>query len=307
MMSRNERENRKNQQRTEFGFKVFVGGVSPKSSEEELGILMSQFGKVLSVVIVRLPDGESKGFGFVTFQTQEEATASLGTLQFGNRQIEVKPSIKNNSDHQYKNGNRNYKENIHHGKYKEANHESVVSPKNQSTRTPTKLSKHSKNFDTQQATAHHKDLRFIKEEDQIVVEIIDIESINQQFKKQSQNSEESLNSEDSAYPAAAKPMKDSDKVGGAISKFSKEFHPTYSIQKQLSFEQYSIVPRVQTIGPTDFHQHARIAFHVNPYQLFPSEGRCAVDYLRNNGPDLFGNSQSRSDLRINFFTFPGRE
>jgi RNA recognition motif-containing protein len=48
--------------------KVFCGGLSPDTTEDKLKAHFEQFGPVKNYVIMKLPTGQSRCFGFVTFQ-----------------------------------------------------------------------------------------------------------------------------------------------------------------------------------------------------------------------------------------------
>jgi cold-inducible RNA-binding protein len=73
--------------------KLYVGGLSYSTSENELADLFAQQGDVVSAVIINDRDtGRSKGFGFVEMGTQEEATNAISQLNgksVGNRNIMV--------------------------------------------------------------------------------------------------------------------------------------------------------------------------------------------------------------------------
>jgi len=57
--------------------KLFVGGLSYDTNETALKDAFSQHGAVISVKVVCHPTtGKSKGFGFVTFSSQDEAAAA---------------------------------------------------------------------------------------------------------------------------------------------------------------------------------------------------------------------------------------
>lgn len=61
--------------------KMFVGNLPYKTTEEELKEMFAEFGEVVEAVI--LTDkftGRSKGFGFVTMATEEEAQAAIKGL-----------------------------------------------------------------------------------------------------------------------------------------------------------------------------------------------------------------------------------
>lgn len=53
--------------------RVFVGGISASTSEAELAQLFSAYGNVKATKIISDRAGVSKGYGFVTFETEEEA------------------------------------------------------------------------------------------------------------------------------------------------------------------------------------------------------------------------------------------
>ncbi|KAK0406077.1 hypothetical protein QR680_018382 [Steinernema hermaphroditum] len=59
--------------------RVFIGGLPHDASELELHSLFSEHGNVRHVKIMRYPlNGRSKGFGFVTFDSDEEAQLVRG-------------------------------------------------------------------------------------------------------------------------------------------------------------------------------------------------------------------------------------
>lgn len=53
--------------------RVFVGGISASTSEAELAQVFSAYGNVKETKIISDRAGVSKGYGFVTFETEEEA------------------------------------------------------------------------------------------------------------------------------------------------------------------------------------------------------------------------------------------
>lgn len=64
------------------GSNLFVTGIHPKLSEEEVTRLFSKYGNVEKCQIMRDPHTkESRGFGFVNFMTSEEADAAKEALQ----------------------------------------------------------------------------------------------------------------------------------------------------------------------------------------------------------------------------------
>ena len=57
--------------------KVYVGNLPYSTTSDDLRDLFSQYGEVLELKLITDYEGRSKGFGFVTFNTQEAAQASL--------------------------------------------------------------------------------------------------------------------------------------------------------------------------------------------------------------------------------------
>ncbi len=76
--------------------KLYVGNLSYKTTEDELRDLFSQAGDVTDVVIIKDRDtGNSKGFGFVTMDSQESANAAVQQFNgysLGNRELKVNPA-----------------------------------------------------------------------------------------------------------------------------------------------------------------------------------------------------------------------
>ncbi|KAG2210258.1 hypothetical protein INT47_003243 [Mucor saturninus] len=58
--------------------KLFVGGLSWNTTDESLRDAFSQYGQVEDCVVLR--DRRSRGFGFVTFSTAEEAKAATDAM-----------------------------------------------------------------------------------------------------------------------------------------------------------------------------------------------------------------------------------
>lgn len=62
--------------------KLFVGGLAWATNEESLRRAFSEFGTVEEVKVITDRDtGRSKGFGFITMGTSEEAEAAVNALQ----------------------------------------------------------------------------------------------------------------------------------------------------------------------------------------------------------------------------------
>jgi cold-inducible RNA-binding protein len=61
--------------------KLFVGGLSYETKEEDIKEFFSQVGTVESVtIVVDRTSGRSKGFGFVEMSSEEEAQNAIKTL-----------------------------------------------------------------------------------------------------------------------------------------------------------------------------------------------------------------------------------
>jgi len=61
--------------------KLFVGNIEWATTEEELNELFAQYGTVEEAIIIKdRMSGRPKGFGFVTFSTEEESQAAIAAL-----------------------------------------------------------------------------------------------------------------------------------------------------------------------------------------------------------------------------------
>ncbi|CAB3406910.1 unnamed protein product [Caenorhabditis bovis] len=71
--------------------KVFVRNVHFQATEEEIKVVFSKFGPVLSVRIVRHKNGQPKGVAYVEFETEDAASKSIlgGDLKIRDREIAV--------------------------------------------------------------------------------------------------------------------------------------------------------------------------------------------------------------------------
>ena len=73
--------------------KLFVGGLPWSITNESLRELFSPYGEIKEAVVISDRDtGRSKGFGFVTFSTQEEAEKAL---EMSGKEIEGRKIIVN--------------------------------------------------------------------------------------------------------------------------------------------------------------------------------------------------------------------
>ncbi len=72
---------------------IYVGNLSYSSGEDDLRQAFEQYGKVIGVNIIRdRYSGESRGFGFVEMESDEEARAALAGLngaELGGRNLRV--------------------------------------------------------------------------------------------------------------------------------------------------------------------------------------------------------------------------
>lgn len=77
--------------------KVFVGGLDYGTTEKKLCELLESYGKVLALRIISDREtGKSKGYGFVTFENEEQATKAIDNLdntEFDGRRIGVKKAV----------------------------------------------------------------------------------------------------------------------------------------------------------------------------------------------------------------------
>lgn len=81
--------------------RIFVGGISRDTTEFELNRFFSAFGHVRSTKIIFDAEGNSKCYGFVTFESEEEAQRVQQKLAYdvvilNARRLNIGPAIKRN-------------------------------------------------------------------------------------------------------------------------------------------------------------------------------------------------------------------
>ncbi|KAJ4253766.1 Cinnamyl-alcohol dehydrogenase Flavonol reductase/cinnamoyl-CoA reductase [Fusarium torreyae] len=76
--------------------KLYVGNLSWNTTDDTLRDTFSQFGQVVDSIIMRDRDtGRARGFGFVTFSNEEEATAAVNGMneqELDGRRLKVNPA-----------------------------------------------------------------------------------------------------------------------------------------------------------------------------------------------------------------------
>ncbi|KAG8714610.1 hypothetical protein FRC08_011685 [Ceratobasidium sp. 394] len=75
------------------GAKIYVGNLSWNTNDDTLRQVFSQYGTVLDSIVMRDREtGRSRGFGFVTYGSQEEASGAIATAndqELDGRRIKV--------------------------------------------------------------------------------------------------------------------------------------------------------------------------------------------------------------------------
>jgi len=82
--------------------RLFVGGISPQTSEKELCEAFTAYGNVVSAKIIQDRGGVSKGYGFITFETEVEARTicdgiankELQPIVLRDRRLNIAPAVK---------------------------------------------------------------------------------------------------------------------------------------------------------------------------------------------------------------------
>jgi len=74
--------------------KIFVGGLAHKTTTQNLRDYFGRYGAIVDAVVLRWPDGRSRGFGYVTFAEVSSATAALReSHKVGGRDVDVKRAV----------------------------------------------------------------------------------------------------------------------------------------------------------------------------------------------------------------------
>lgn len=74
--------------------KIFVGGLAPKTTTQGLREHFSRHGIVADAVVLRWPDGRSRGFGYVTFADITSANSALREgHRIGGQDVDVKRAV----------------------------------------------------------------------------------------------------------------------------------------------------------------------------------------------------------------------
>lgn len=73
--------------------KLFLGGISPNTDQEVIREHFSKYGAIVDAVVM-FKDGKHRGFGFVTFDSQDAALAVLAEEQvLDGRKVDVKQAV----------------------------------------------------------------------------------------------------------------------------------------------------------------------------------------------------------------------
>lgn len=77
--------------------RIFVGGISANTTESELMQLFSSYGTVKAAKIIQDRAGVSKGYGFITFESEDDAKRPLREAEnivLRERKLNIAPAIK---------------------------------------------------------------------------------------------------------------------------------------------------------------------------------------------------------------------
>eukprot|EP01124_Arcella_intermedia_P025596 TRINITY_DN4605_c0_g1_i3.p1 TRINITY_DN4605_c0_g1~~TRINITY_DN4605_c0_g1_i3.p1 ORF type:complete len:1216 (+),score=334.68 TRINITY_DN4605_c0_g1_i3:25-3672(+) len=70
---------------------IFVGNLPFRLTEEELALSMRPFGEIIEVRIITDPLGRSKGYGYITFKSEQSVSLATAqkTIEIGGRQVKI--------------------------------------------------------------------------------------------------------------------------------------------------------------------------------------------------------------------------
>lgn len=77
--------------------RIFVGGISANTTESELLALFSNYGQVKAAKIIQDRAGVSKGYGFITFENEDDARRlqrEADNIVLRERKLNIAPAIK---------------------------------------------------------------------------------------------------------------------------------------------------------------------------------------------------------------------
>lgn len=77
--------------------RIFVGGISASTTESELHQLFSNYGTVKAAKIIQDRAGVSKGYGFITFESEDDAKRlqrEADNIVLRERKLNIAPAIK---------------------------------------------------------------------------------------------------------------------------------------------------------------------------------------------------------------------
>lgn len=75
---------------------LYIGGLPPETDHSALRRLLARFSGMVRARVITLPSGVCKGFGYVTFKTEEDAEIALSALDgspYGDHHLRVAPAV----------------------------------------------------------------------------------------------------------------------------------------------------------------------------------------------------------------------
>lgn len=74
--------------------KIFVGGLAHKTTTQNIREYFGHYGSIVDAVVLRWPDGRSRGFGYVTYSDVSSATAALQDAhRIAGQEVDVKRAV----------------------------------------------------------------------------------------------------------------------------------------------------------------------------------------------------------------------